>query len=169
MTGLELPAAALATLGALLLIPIWLAVVKRIADRTAAWLLPEGQPWSFRVAWALVHLARLLAPSRQFRWHGWTSSGPNRSTSTLDWSGGDEVASHLDEDLRAARRMGAPVRVVLPFVVEAVGLRLSNAKHRFRYVMAVYPMMSVILVLAALGNSASHVGRALKRRNNVRP
>ena len=43
------------------------AIVRRAADRIAAWVLPENQPCSFRIAWLIAKASERLAPRHEYR------------------------------------------------------------------------------------------------------
>jgi hypothetical protein len=136
------------------------ALTRRLADRAAAWLVPDQQPVSFRVAWMVVRIARWLAPRRICRWGGWTGSGPDYQDSGYRWPGADEAMADLDEGLCSHQAVVHPLRLVLPLLAEAVHLRSVNAGHVVRRWTALSPFLVIFAVLSPLGACGFAVNRA---------
>lgn len=106
-------------------------ILQRLGDRVAAWLLPDGQSATFRLAIGLAVLARLVSPStilfllvREGR-----SLVPTlifyRSPNT--WKGPEAVVGELREDFASGRTVEDPVHFVWPLLPIAAAARLRNA------------------------------------------
>jgi hypothetical protein len=123
------------------------AILKRLSERIAGWILPEDQALSFRLAWILVRLAERLAPTSRHIWRGLTSSGGDYSVREFRWQAPEEARADLEAALREKERIVAPVRLVLPLVVSAARLRGANGWNRFRRALAVSTLVALILIV----------------------
>lgn len=117
----------------------WLAigllteVRKRAGERLAAWLLPESQTCTFRIALAILKTAELIAPNRRVVYRrpepmdlwsiSWAQTG-------AVWWAADAALRELEEDLAAEERVFDPVRLVWPLMAEAVAARFANWAQR---------------------------------------
>jgi len=126
------------------------ALADRVTNRIAEWILPDGQPVTFRIAWLLARVAESLAPSTEARWCGWTSSGPSFHVRTIAWTGAAEAWSDLQDDLAADIRLIAPLRLVAPLLIEVARARLGNGYAHLQRWWAVGCFVA-LLSLVAIG------------------
>lgn len=128
-------------------------LVKRLVDRAASWTLPEGQAWTFRIAWLLTRVASWIAPSvtktrrpefnRDIKSNFGIFTALHKQNS--HWPAPAAARAELDAALASRHFSANPVRLTLPLLRIAAGLRFANvcASLRYRYL----PAASVLLFL----------------------
>lgn len=125
MGTLALIALAIGVVGLLLLRRTLNAVGQRLGDRIAAWLLPENQAFTFRLAAGIAVLSHWLAPRTiLFAYldrHVSFYRSPNR------WKGPEAAAGELLDGLASGQTVRKPVRFVWPLLRIAIRTRLRNA------------------------------------------
>jgi hypothetical protein len=133
------------------------ALGNRIVDRVASWILPDGQPVTFRLAHLMTAVASFLAPSISkslvasipfvprvvFRDFAYGEIAYLTRTDT-DWFAPDAARAELDASVESGRPYQDPVRFVFPLLLIALDLRLRNIAATFRYVVAVGVTFCVI-------------------------
>jgi hypothetical protein len=164
MSGLAFMVAALPVA-----IMLWLLVAlarelgQRIVERAAAWILPDTQAITFRVAWLIASAARAIAPSGRkvySRTPGgfihlmreiWASNGSIDLEFTGWWWVDPEAAlAELEADLSAGTRYAQPVRLTAPLLVIAVRMRLANLFAVARFDSLGWLILCPLLVVHAL-------------------
>ena len=60
--------APLESLAAIILLALLKAMLDRVSKRAAAWVLPDYQPLTFRLAWLILRAATRLAPRQVFHY-----------------------------------------------------------------------------------------------------
>ncbi len=93
----------------------------KLARRAADWLIPDGQAWTVRIAFALAIVARWVQPQTEMYFEARIARVQWRPAF---WTGPDEALAELAADLRAEERVVDPVRLILPVVRMAVRARL---------------------------------------------
>lgn len=125
----------------------------RLAKRVVDWLLPDSQPWTFRLAFVIARLSRGIAPIRFYTpatllklsstadlYHAFLSGSPYAFgfsplvvfalVSPVEvedpgrWHDPEAASAELEADLNAGRRVLDPVGLVWPVLESAVGSRL---------------------------------------------
>ncbi len=143
------------------------AITRRLAERVAIWVLPDGQRVSYRLAWALVRIARRLAPRCIRRWRGMTSSGPDYQVTPFEWTAPDEALADLGQGLKLQEAVPEPVRLVLPLLAEAVRLRAVNARHVLTRWLMISPFLVVMVLVGVpfevFDSTTDRVGRLVGR------
>ena len=122
-------------------------LVKRLVDRAASWTLPEGQAWTFRIAWLLTRVASWIAPTvtktrrpddvnRDIMSNFGIFTDVHKQHS--HWAAPAAARAELDAALASGHSSTNPVRLTLPLLRIAAGLRFANvcASLRYRYLPA---------------------------------
>jgi hypothetical protein len=116
------------------LLALWIArrvadeIVGRLAQRLAAWLLPEDRPTTYRLAWFAARVARWIAPEEEvqlFRQDPRFGTRHLITVQPLEWSDPEAVLAELETD-KAGDRITKPVRLVLPVVAQALRYRAAS-------------------------------------------
>jgi hypothetical protein len=132
------------------------AVVDRASARIAAWLIPDHQPTTFRLAWLVVKLAGTIAPARRFLFLGIRRDalGFDYSVVSAEWTSANEATADLEFACRERLRAVQPLKLVLPLLLEAVSLRCVNGKERsaalscaFVFVLGLLALMPVAIAM----------------------
>jgi hypothetical protein len=130
------------------LLAVMRAVLARLGDRAATWLLPDNQPITFRFASMIVTIADVIAPRVRYRLelvsYGVREFYVAVDPKTIAWTATAEVQADLEEALRTGLRAYRPVRAAVPVLSEAVALGVAN-------VACVVGACVVNLVLGILG------------------
>ncbi|HEX7244768.1 MAG TPA: hypothetical protein VF245_04280 [Solirubrobacterales bacterium] len=118
----------------LAVVALWLlagllkAIRDALAERAAGWLLPAGQPLTFRLAQLMAILARALAPRKTIRFDLEVGRFPFPIVLLREqWAGPDGAIEELREDLKAGRRMLKPLSLIAPLFPRALQLHARNA------------------------------------------
>jgi len=107
------------------------ATADRLSQRAAAWLFPDAQALSFRLAWLLVRIAGGIAPSKVYSYRGvGRDLGPAYRVRACEWTGAAEAQADLEEASRKQVRAIQPARLVIPLIGESLALRWANATQR---------------------------------------
>jgi hypothetical protein len=125
-----------------------LAIRRRLSDRFANWLLPDGQPFTFRLGVELASLAAWLSPESILTYVGGESTymftaDTRRLRGTLGivrrpntWHDAEAAIQELIADLHSGNQVAQPVRFTWPVFRIAAGLRLENALAVARFASA---------------------------------
>jgi hypothetical protein len=115
---------------------IWKAVRDLLAERAANWLLPTRQPVTFRLAQFLSFLAARVAPRRVPIWDFEPRYWPNTRHLIFPvwwdlqrWPEPEAMLAELEYDLKAEQQVLDPVRLTLPLLLEAFGMRFAYLRR----------------------------------------
>lgn len=129
------------------------------AERFAAWLLPESQPCTLRVALGIIRVAQLIAPASVVRRRApqtsWRRPMFGLDRFNREWWVADAARREFEADLAADRRVLDPVRLVWPLVTQAGRLRVANAHERLRALAfgAYHAPVAVVVIIARVLHS----------------
>jgi hypothetical protein len=176
MSTLELAGLLTVAGGIWLFAGVAVQVRARLAERATDWLLPDRQPWTFRIAVAIAALARVICPKRYTSFSltisdmveamtrarskkEWLSALVRRSvaanTRETSWPGPDEAISELIADLRAGERVLDPVRMTSPLLGRALRFRflftLNDIVFRVTQVVTITAVVLYLMLLGAVG------------------
>jgi hypothetical protein len=160
---------ALATGAAIAALSLVLAIarrtVERLGDRIAAWLLPDAQQWTFRLAFAVVSLAEWIAPRPLPRYEGPpTDKGPILPVFPRDWHAPAAAREELIADLREGCAVNSPLRMTAPLLRQAAALRIGLIRHDTSLAWG----LTLLLVLMVVGRDDGRERRRLRRARRRR-
>jgi hypothetical protein len=128
--------------------------IDRIGHRIADWLVPLGQPSTYRLAQAALALGRLLASEWRItlllhRLYALDPSpvpgarpvlrnfNPELRRRSLNWEDLDAAAAELEVNQRQKIPVAKPLRFVAPLLLKALRIRLANCVVRIAFVACV--------------------------------
>lgn len=129
-------------LGAWLAVQIGRAVGRRIGDRVAAWLLPDGQPWTYRLALGITIAAGWLEPKTLLRCREYESRRPierffqyrlERRPST--WTGAHAARAELEWALQMDTSRQRPVKLAVSVLRVAILLNAQNMLNAAAFIL----------------------------------
>lgn len=138
------------------------AVVRRVGDRTATWLLPDERPTTYGLAWVAARIAGYIAPDEEVELFGQDELSEERHllvVGPLDWTDPEAVLAELEAD-RAEDRITSPLRLVMPVLFQAL-------RYRGAYVVGVVLALPALLLVAPMF-VFRHVRWSVKHRRRTR-
>jgi hypothetical protein len=121
----------------------------RVGRRLADWLVPLGQPVTYRLARLALALSRRVAPRnrtslliaqsyvRYPRKPLLPGFNPTLIHGRLNWEDLEAAAAELEIDQQQSEPIAKPVRFVAPLLLRALGIRLTNFAVRAAFLVAV--------------------------------
>jgi hypothetical protein len=145
-------------LAAWLAVHIGRAVGRRIGDRVAAWLLPDGQPWTYRLALGITIAAGWLEPKKLLRCREREPRRPlerffqyrlEQRAST--WTGAHAARAKLEWALRMDISRQRPVKLAVSVLRVAILLNAQNMLNAATFTLLIaFSSLYLILVCSSM-------------------